>query len=445
MCVFIFIGLAADNCSVMMGNINGVQAQFKIKVPNIFVLGCLCHSMNLCASAACLRLPSTLEDLARDIYGYFSNSPKRIMELKSFQVFVNVEPRKILKLSQTRWLSLEAVVNRILDQWDALEPFFAKASEKDNLQSAKCIHNALRNPIYKVYYTYLSFVLEIVNKINLIFQKQKPIITDLLSTIEKYFRVILACYIKRNYLEKNDIAAINVANPREYLNIDCMYFGAKTELLFSTLQSQELRDFKLRALDFYVCLAKQIKNRIDFNNPVLKAVNILTPTNALSGTCSSIMPLVTLFPNIVQLDALESINSEWRLLPEFKDRLKNIDDPEKFWLEVGCIKEDGKPVFPYLHEFGMTILSLPQSSAATERIFSQLNLIKSKLRSKLHVQTCNSLLLTKEMSNESCYKWEPSKSLLQRLNTKKIETPHTVDRNLESHDENSEIMDEFLT
>lgn len=70
------IGLAADNASVMMGNLNGVQAKFREVLPNLFVMGCICHSFHLCASAACLKLPRTIEDLVRDIYSYFSYSSK---------------------------------------------------------------------------------------------------------------------------------------------------------------------------------------------------------------------------------------------------------------------------------------------------------------------------------------------------------------------------------
>lgn len=197
---FYVIGFAADNCAVMMGDSNGVQARFKRKIPNLFVLGCVCHSMHLCSSAACLKLPSAMEDLARDIYSYFKNSSKRLNEFAELQTFLHLKSHKILKVSQTRWLSIEAVVNRILEQWTAIELFFTHAALEDNLQSAKTILNALRNPIYKIYYSFLSFILEIINKINLLFQSRKPLITQLLTSIEKYYILILKCYFKNDYI-----------------------------------------------------------------------------------------------------------------------------------------------------------------------------------------------------------------------------------------------------
>ncbi|XP_068990429.1 zinc finger protein 862-like [Neodiprion pinetum] len=100
------IGLAADNASVMMGNINGVQARFKAIIPHLFVLGCVCHSFHLGSSAAAKKLPRSLEDLIRAVY-YFSHCSNRSGRLQEFQIFVELKPRKLLHPSATRWLSLQ--------------------------------------------------------------------------------------------------------------------------------------------------------------------------------------------------------------------------------------------------------------------------------------------------------------------------------------------------
>lgn len=110
------IGFASDNAAVMMGNINGVKPKFQQIIPNIFVMGCLSHSLHLCASKACTMLPNSVEDFARRLYNYFAHSAKRQHEFKEYQQFVQAEPHKLLRPSQTRWLSLEAAVNRILQQ-----------------------------------------------------------------------------------------------------------------------------------------------------------------------------------------------------------------------------------------------------------------------------------------------------------------------------------------
>lgn len=104
------LGFAADNAAVMMGKFNGVQAKLKQINPNIFVMGCICHSLHLCASAAAEKLPKQIEDFVRDIYNYLNCSSKRIVEYKEFQEYARLKPHKLLKPSQTRWLSLEVCV-----------------------------------------------------------------------------------------------------------------------------------------------------------------------------------------------------------------------------------------------------------------------------------------------------------------------------------------------
>lgn len=100
------IGFSADNASVMMGNLNGVQSLFKELNPHIVVIGCTSHSLHLCASQAAKKLPNTIEQFTRDIYSYFAHSSKRIEELKNCQIFATKKPKKMLYPSQVRWLSL---------------------------------------------------------------------------------------------------------------------------------------------------------------------------------------------------------------------------------------------------------------------------------------------------------------------------------------------------
>lgn len=100
------IGFGADNASTMMGHLGGVQAKLKTLSPNIYVQGCSSHSLHLCASNAAKKLPSTVEQFTRDVYGYFAHSSKRLEELQECQIFAVEKPKKILHPSQTRWLSL---------------------------------------------------------------------------------------------------------------------------------------------------------------------------------------------------------------------------------------------------------------------------------------------------------------------------------------------------
>lgn len=119
------VGFASDGTNVMMGKRNSVASRFIEHYPGIVIMKCICHSAHLCASESCKMLPKKCEDLARNIYNHFKNSSKRQHIFKQFQMFTNLDIHKILHPSQTRWLSLKEVVNRIIEQWEALRLYFA--------------------------------------------------------------------------------------------------------------------------------------------------------------------------------------------------------------------------------------------------------------------------------------------------------------------------------
>lgn len=153
------IGFGSDGCNVMMGASNSVASRFKEQCPGIFILKCVCHSAHLCASEACKELPRNCEDFARNIFNFLKSSAKRQAEFLQFQSFLQIEPHKILHPSQTRWLSLNLVVERILEQWEALKLYFTDIWFNQRLHSVEQIYTNLCNPFTKLYLYFLEWIL----------------------------------------------------------------------------------------------------------------------------------------------------------------------------------------------------------------------------------------------------------------------------------------------
>ncbi|XP_015120356.1 uncharacterized protein LOC107043381 [Diachasma alloeum] len=55
------VGFAADGASVMMGRNHSVSVLLKKDIPSLFVMRCTCHSLALCACAACGKLPEQVD------------------------------------------------------------------------------------------------------------------------------------------------------------------------------------------------------------------------------------------------------------------------------------------------------------------------------------------------------------------------------------------------
>lgn len=76
-----------------------------------------------------------------------------------------------------------------------------------------------------------------------------------------------------------------------------------------------------------------------------------------------------------------------------------------------------------LPDFALATLSLPHSNADCERIFSNVNAIKTKYRNKLVTETINGTLLAKQCVRggrnqlQNCTNFTPSKAMLNRVNS----------------------------
>lgn len=71
----------------------------------------------------------------------------------------------------------------------------------------------------------------------------------------------------------------------------------------------------------------------------------------------------------------------------------NKNNTTSFWSEVYNYRDaGGNNKFKEISEFVLKLLCLPWSNADVERVFSQMNLVKSNIRNRLNLITVNSVL-----------------------------------------------------
>lgn len=318
---------------------------------------------------------------------------------------------------------MQQVVDRVLEQYQALVLYFTNCSFEEQSTKIDSILSALNNNINKMYLYFLSYILKIINNINIEFQSERPRLHQLLPRVSAIFKQILKNYLKLNYVNNTETNKIEIRNPSNFLPLENMYLGFKVQEIIESVHVQliptELHNFRINCLNFYIELASQIKDRFPFGNELYAQLTWLDPQNIFSNNkVNSIIPLVRKFSNMVKEDDFENINTEWRMLAELPKEKFNKDlSIEDFVRELSsCKNAFGEMLFPTLFLFLKNILCLPHGSAAAERIFSSLNLIKRKNRNSLNVSTCHNLLLTKEMlRSTTCCNWEPPSDMLKRM------------------------------
>ncbi|XP_038221451.1 uncharacterized protein LOC119839286 [Zerene cesonia] len=248
------IGFVSDGASVIMGKHNSVASRFKESNPGIIIFKCICHSLHLCASEACKKLPRRCEDLARNVYGFFKNSSKRQAEFVEFQAFTNTLVHKILHPSQTRWLSLLSVVIRMLEQWEALKLFFTKKWLDERVMATELIFKDLNDPFTKLYFLFLRWVLPKFVYLNEYFQKSGIVITELDKKMRETYQKLLFCYMKRDYITQNDLSTVDPTKQEYFINVNQVYLGVHvmTEMANPNIQTRPdlVAEFQNRPRDF---------------------------------------------------------------------------------------------------------------------------------------------------------------------------------------------------
>lgn len=250
------------------------------------------------------------------------------------------------------------------------------------------------------------------------FQNKKPRIHKIIPTFTAYYKTILKFYMKPDIVNKIPIHVINPKNPDYFLAIESIEFGANFETILSenrhNISQNDLSQIRLNCLNFYIQLCTEIRNRIDFNNEILKQIStVFEIYNIFSDKKASIVQLAKCFPNILNPLKLEDLAFEWKLLNEYKPK-ELLSDVETFIEYVKQQKNSfDEPAFKTLTDFAQAIISLPHGSASAERLFSTLNIIKNKHRNCLNISTVENLLFCKHLlKSNTCYQWTPSEELI---------------------------------
>jgi hypothetical protein len=223
------IGFASDNCATMMGQHNGFQALLKTDVPHVVVFGCICHSIALCANHASRCLPSWLESFVKDVCFYFSRSSKRSHAFDMIQDVVAVKKHRMIKLCETRWLSRGQVVERIIEQWDALELFFQSESQTDKVDCAGKIYQTMQTAGTKHMLLFLAYVLKKVNLMNLEFQSQQFRLHKVFVAICDEYRCLLGMFVRSDIIMSRELSAIDPLDTSVHKAIGDIELGGRCE------------------------------------------------------------------------------------------------------------------------------------------------------------------------------------------------------------------------
>lgn len=419
------VGFSSDTTNVMVGEHNSVFALLKKELPQIICIRCSCHMAHLAISKACLKLPRQVEDLLRNVGSHFNRSSLRRKKFEEFQHFFQVEIHKILSPAVTRWLSIKACIDRVLEQYEPLKHYLMESVLEDPSHTTDSMLEAMKNPFTRVYLEFMSYSLGLMTDFNMLFQSEKPLLYRVKPETIVLLETLYANFLELSHIKKaKDIFKLNHENPDFFLPLENIYLGMAATESFADLnknpniQRNDIVKFSTSILSFYTDLAKNIKEKFNFKEPIFDIIDILDPKVAQSFKTKSLKHIIDSFPVLKDHVDPQALDNEWKkhALLHFEDLHINIKDCEQYWSEIFNLKNNADVLlFPNLKKTLSLLLVLPFSNASVERIFSNVFNIKTDKRNLLNTSTLRAILATKQGVDNSggCVKFQPTKQMLE--------------------------------
>ncbi|XP_066585461.1 SCAN domain-containing protein 3-like [Prorops nasuta] len=388
------IGFASDNASVMIGARDSFLTRLKDSVPRVILINCICHTSAIIAKKCSKELPSDCEFLIRSVATFISSSPKRSAILQDFQEYCNVETRKLIKLSGTRWLTTQKCVCRLLENWNPLKLFFQDAWLDAKIESAEKILLCLNEEL-KSYFFFLNYALTIFNKFNATFQGRETLINKYAVISVSFMRQFAQNCIKPEHLD--NISELDYSDSEIYLPITDVFFGSECKKLFQTLPSEKSENIQINCFNFYKVALREMHQRLPIKDSFFSKLNFISPDVALDqririNKITDLNPVLTCLPNVFQQN---EVDLEWCNLPlldhDIKEKLKKLNAVD-FWHKVGLITDfNDTAMFPNLKKIANMVLSLPHSNAEAERIFSIVTDVRTNKRNAISSDLLNAI------------------------------------------------------
>lgn len=410
-------GIGTDNASVMVGKDNGVYALLKREIPHLILIPCSCHSMQLALSHSCKEeLPAHLDFIFSETHNWFHRSSIRQKAYNDlYNTLYDEDPLKIMQIAGTRWLSIEPVCERILNQWEALTEYFREASVNEKCYTAQTLYKMYKDCNNKLFLIFLRPILRECNVVNKALQSRSADPTKLLQDLTILIKTLAQILVVKGCQE--DLLSINVKNflnPKPHLG---SAFEMQVEILRKSGRITLNTEMGIReiCIKFLVRLVSELQSRLPKNVEVLRMVSSIAPENCLRRIKSSITSLAMEMG--IRSAVLSDIDLQWQKI-NFVE-WENVTDTVQFWSEVSKYEDASKQKpFSELCNLAKILLVLPWSNAEVERCFSEMNIAKTSHRNRMGNAMLNSILTIRaglRRLKKCCHNFQFEDSVLKNI------------------------------
>jgi hypothetical protein len=392
------------------------QNSCKDALPLVELGTCSLHPVHTAVRKGVESIDFDIDQFVNDIFTWFKLSSARrsdYTEVQQEELLENIG-QFFLKPVCSRWLSIEPVCRRIIEQFSCLKKYFLTElpkHEKSMISSSKTrylrLKAALENPETLVYLNFIAFVSSSVTPFLLMFQSKQPLVHVLYEKANELVRQFMGMFIKPEVVgskEGDILAAINCDLADNWLESSKMQIGSGTTSALRQVPKQQ-RQKELR-LCFRKCLrttTSYMQQHLPITNHVLRDLQCLHPVcRKAESARSAVSRLCHHLKRVTKtVEFADNVSSEWLLYAADKeiDTFSQVvtSDICRYWQCVSQIVEPtGNKKFTHLTTVAKAGLCLSHGNAPAERGFSVNTALLSKERMGLDEHTIQALRVVKE-------------------------------------------------
>jgi len=391
------VGQGYDGASVMSGANRGVQQRVREHAPLAVYTHCYAHRLNLVLVDCCKSVDNAVNFFAllEKLYVFVSGATAHKLWLETQkQLFPDEAPRQLQRLSDTRWACRITACRNVRDRFEAIVCTLEKLASGPNADRSLEAKSLLLMLDF-TFVLMLHLFCDLLGKIHAVSNHLQSASMDLSCAAELVRNLIDGLRVTRN---DDDVCVATIFNAAEELCGKCN--------ISPTLTTPRRRKLPQR---FAVCIVEQsvgqravINSQTDFRQhvylPVIDCV-IAELESRFSQEATSVMsgiqamtPGSKSFLNTGDLEAfarqynsnVEDLGHEIHQLRRLLERTEEKSNSSLLgMLDLARFLEPYKLAFAEAYRLLCIGLVLPVTSAACERSFSTLKLIKTYLRSSM--------------------------------------------------------------
>lgn len=249
-----------------------------------------------------------------------------------------MKEHQLLKFVEVRFLSMYAVVERILEQYDVINHMYTDEIPKKhptvrNQPRVIRISEMLKNKMTLPSLHFISFALQVFKKYELLFQRNEPTVHLLYDKQVDILRDTLLCFCKLETVEKiksgADLIKYKCRNEENVLALKDISIGIRAKTYVNKFDDRDRMVFLKGVKLFYQVVCDNLMKNMSLSSRFLANMRFLKPTWRTMSAERSVSRCATSLPPITNMTdkQVDSLSLEWRNLV-----LENI--PEEWYCNV---------------------------------------------------------------------------------------------------------------